>query len=85
MTEIAPAIRVVLAPNPGPMTLEGTNTWILGLEPGTSAAPSIVVDPGPLGRGTPASGPPGGRARSPTSSSPIDTSTTAKGWRGSRS
>ena len=34
----------VLAPNPSPMTLDGTNTWILG-EPG---APSVlVVDPGP--------------------------------------
>jgi glyoxylase-like metal-dependent hydrolase (beta-lactamase superfamily II) len=44
MTEIAPGIRCVLAPNPGPMTLDGTNTWILG-EPG---APSVVVDPGPL-------------------------------------
>jgi glyoxylase-like metal-dependent hydrolase (beta-lactamase superfamily II) len=35
----------VLAPNPGPMTLDGTNTWILR-EPG--ARRSIVVDPGPL-------------------------------------
>lgn len=34
----------VLAPNAGPMTLEGTNTWIL-LEPGSQAA--VVVDPGP--------------------------------------
>jgi glyoxylase-like metal-dependent hydrolase (beta-lactamase superfamily II) len=36
---------LVLAPNPGPMTLDGTNTWILG-EPGASRA--VVVDPGPL-------------------------------------
>lgn len=37
--------RCVLAPNPGIMTLDGTNTWILR-EPGS--ARSIVVDPGPL-------------------------------------
>lgn len=34
----------VLAPNPGPMTLDGTNTWVL-CEPGGDRA--IVVDPGP--------------------------------------
>lgn len=38
-------IRLVRAGNPGPMTLTGTNTWILG-DP--SQAPPIVVDPGPL-------------------------------------
>lgn len=37
--------RCVLAPNPGMMTLDGTNTWVLR-EPG--AERSIVVDPGPL-------------------------------------
>jgi glyoxylase-like metal-dependent hydrolase (beta-lactamase superfamily II) len=31
----------VLAPNPGPFTLEGTNTWIVGGDP------SLVIDPGP--------------------------------------
>jgi glyoxylase-like metal-dependent hydrolase (beta-lactamase superfamily II) len=36
--------RCVLAPNPSPMTLEGTNTWLVA-EPGARAA--IVVDPGP--------------------------------------
>lgn len=36
---------LVLAPNPGPMTLDGTNTWVL-LEPGSTEA--VVVDPGPL-------------------------------------
>lgn len=35
----------LLAPNPGPMTLDGTNTWVLR-EPGADA--SVVVDPGPL-------------------------------------
>jgi glyoxylase-like metal-dependent hydrolase (beta-lactamase superfamily II) len=36
-------IRIVriLAPNPGPYTLEGTNTWIVGGDP------CLVVDPGP--------------------------------------
>ena len=35
----------LLAPNPGPMTLDGTNSWILR-EPGGDAC--VVVDPGPL-------------------------------------
>ncbi|MFD0776308.1 MBL fold metallo-hydrolase [Streptomonospora algeriensis] len=34
----------VLCPNPGPMTLDGTNTWILR-EPGTRGV--VVIDPGP--------------------------------------
>ncbi len=37
--------RCVLAPNPGPMTLDGTNTWVLR---GADGSRSIVVDPGPL-------------------------------------
>ena len=41
MTEV----RCVLAPNPGPMTLEGTNTWVLRAD---VASRAVVVDPGPL-------------------------------------
>jgi len=38
----------VLAPNAGPMTLDGTNSWILRSSP---ASPSVVIDPGPLDEG----------------------------------
>jgi glyoxylase-like metal-dependent hydrolase (beta-lactamase superfamily II) len=38
----------VLAPNPSPMTLDGTNTWIVN-EPGS--ADVAVIDPGPLDEG----------------------------------
>lgn len=34
----------ILAPNPGPMTLDGTNTWVLGT---ADSRDVIVVDPGP--------------------------------------
>jgi glyoxylase-like metal-dependent hydrolase (beta-lactamase superfamily II) len=34
----------VLAPNPSPMTLDGTNSWVIA-EPGSPAV--VVVDPGP--------------------------------------
>jgi len=36
-----PEILRIVAPNPGPMTLEGTNTYIYG------AGPCTVIDPGP--------------------------------------
>ncbi|MDT0546576.1 MULTISPECIES: MBL fold metallo-hydrolase [unclassified Streptomyces] len=35
----------VLAPNPSPMTLDGTNTWLVS-EPDSDLA--VVIDPGPL-------------------------------------
>src|SRR5262245_13350825 len=35
--------RCVLAPNPSPMTLDGTNTWVIA-EPGSAQA--VVVRPG---------------------------------------
>jgi glyoxylase-like metal-dependent hydrolase (beta-lactamase superfamily II) len=41
------ALRL-LAPNPSPMTLDGTNTWVLR-EPGATRC--VVVDPGPLDEG----------------------------------
>ncbi len=43
-----PGVQCLLAPNPGPMTLDGTNTWIIG-DPYSAAA--VVVDPGPADPG----------------------------------
>ena len=54
MGDVTPADRLpswvtlVRAPNPGPMTLDGTNTWILRA-PGAEAG--VVIDPGPLDDG----------------------------------
>lgn len=36
-----PEILRIIAPNPGPMTLEGTNTYLYG------SGPCLVIDPGP--------------------------------------
>jgi glyoxylase-like metal-dependent hydrolase (beta-lactamase superfamily II) len=43
--DVSARATCVLAPNPGPMTLDGTNTWVLA-EPGARRA--VVIDPGPL-------------------------------------
>jgi glyoxylase-like metal-dependent hydrolase (beta-lactamase superfamily II) len=39
----APYIQLIRAPNPGPMTLDGTNTWVIT----DAGAGALVVDPGP--------------------------------------
>ena len=39
-----PRATCLLAPNPSPMTLDGTNTWLIA-EPGSSSV--AIVDPGP--------------------------------------
>ncbi|ASW57050.1 MBL fold metallo-hydrolase [Plantactinospora sp. KBS50] len=41
-------VTLLRAPNPGPMTLDGTNTWVLRAAAGE---PAVVVDPGPLDEG----------------------------------
>lgn len=41
---VTPTAGVVLCGNPGPMTLDGTNTWVLRAP---DAATCVVVDPGP--------------------------------------
>jgi glyoxylase-like metal-dependent hydrolase (beta-lactamase superfamily II) len=43
--QATPRAFCVLAPNPSAMTLDGTNTWIVG-EPDSDLA--VVIDPGPL-------------------------------------
>src|SRR3954465_3572162 len=42
--DLEPLVSRVLAPNPSPMTLDGTNTYVVG-EPGSGQA--VLVDPGP--------------------------------------
>ncbi|MGM1059665.1 MBL fold metallo-hydrolase [Saccharothrix sp. Mg75] len=48
LRRVTPFASVVLAENPGMMTLEGTNTWVLRA-PGAESC--VVVDPGPLDEG----------------------------------
>ncbi len=45
MRQVTATAGVVLAPNPGPMTLDGTNTWVLR---DAAVETCVVVDPGPL-------------------------------------
>jgi glyoxylase-like metal-dependent hydrolase (beta-lactamase superfamily II) len=42
--QVTPRATWLLAPNPGPMTFDGTNSWVLH-EPGRRGA--VIVDPGP--------------------------------------
>ncbi|WP_309233334.1 MBL fold metallo-hydrolase [Pseudarthrobacter sp. AB1] len=44
----SPLTAFILAPNPGPMSLDGTNSYVIA-SPGASA--SVVVDPGPADDG----------------------------------
>jgi glyoxylase-like metal-dependent hydrolase (beta-lactamase superfamily II) len=44
VTELDELVVRVLAPNPSPMTLDGTNTYVIG-RPGTGEV--VVLDPGP--------------------------------------
>jgi|SRR6266487_585174 len=45
LLDVLPAwVTLVRAPNPGPMTLDGTNTWVL-------AEHGVVIDPGPADEG----------------------------------
>jgi glyoxylase-like metal-dependent hydrolase (beta-lactamase superfamily II) len=46
LRQVTPRAGVVLAANPSPMTLEGTNTWLLH-GAGEAGRHAIVVDPGP--------------------------------------
>ncbi|WP_047691521.1 MBL fold metallo-hydrolase [Kocuria sp. ZOR0020] len=44
---VTDTVSVILAENPSPMTLEGTNTWILQAPGDSGAGGAVVVDPGP--------------------------------------
>ncbi|MBO0909246.1 MULTISPECIES: MBL fold metallo-hydrolase [Arthrobacter] len=45
LTRSSPLTRFALAPNPGPMSLEGTNSYVIAAEDSDHV---VVVDPGPL-------------------------------------
>jgi glyoxylase-like metal-dependent hydrolase (beta-lactamase superfamily II) len=48
VVELPGWVTLLRAPNPGPMTLDGTNTWVMRA-PG--AERGVVIDPGPLDEG----------------------------------
>lgn len=48
LRQVTPYASVLLARNPGPMTLDGTNTWIVRA-PGSTEC--LVIDPGPADAG----------------------------------
>lgn len=41
LSPVSADVECLVAPNPGPMTLEGTNTYLVGRDP------TVVIDPGP--------------------------------------
>ncbi len=41
--DVSPMATCVLAPNASPLTLDGTNTWVVG----AAEEPVVVIDPGP--------------------------------------
>lgn len=49
VTEQLPGwVTLVRAPNPGVMTLDGTNSWVLRV---SASAPAVIIDPGPADEG----------------------------------
>ena len=51
LRRVSACAGVVLAPNPGPMTLDGTNTWILSAPGDGPEHPNYGHHPSAQGRG----------------------------------